>query len=121
MILPGTVNPERQPIIRVIVRGPQGQELTVEAILDFGYNGTLTLPPVVVSLLGLPLVGHGKLVYADGRSAEEPIHRGRILWEGVERPIRIVASGNQALFGMALLVGYRFCVEMVDGGEVTIE
>lgn len=47
-MLSGLVNDLRQPLVRVTVRGPQGQEETVEAIVDTGFNGTLVLPHELV-------------------------------------------------------------------------
>lgn len=57
---------------------------------------------------------------ADGSTQNVTNHAGRVLWEGVERPIRVVAAGQQPLIGMALLVGYRLCLDVVDGGTVEV-
>jgi clan AA aspartic protease len=120
-MLRGSVNDLRQPMVRIVVRGPQGQEQTVEAMVDTGFNGTLLLPPAIASALRLPFHSSRTVLLADGSVQVVANHKGRILWEGVERPVRIVAAGNQPLLGMALFVGYRLCVDMVDGGDFTAE
>jgi clan AA aspartic protease len=117
----GVVNNLLQPMVRLIVRGPQGQEETIDALVDTGFNGTLLLPPALVSTLGLPFHSIRTVLLADGAFQDVANHRGWILWENVERPVRVVAAGEQPLLGMTLLVGYRLCVNIVDGGEVTTE
>lgn len=120
-MLSGTVNDLRQPIVRLVVRGPQRQEQTVEAMVDTGFNDTLLLPSALVSALGLSFHSSRTVLLADGSFQAVANHKGRILWEGIERPVRVVAAGNQPLLGMALLAGYRLCVDVVDGGDVTAE
>lgn len=90
-------------------------------MVDTGFNGMLLLPPSIVSELELPFHSSRTVLLADGSLQVVANHRGRILWEGIERPIRVVAAGTQPLIGMALFVGYKLCVDMVDGGNVTAE
>ena len=90
-------------------------------MVDTGFNGTLLLPPAVVSVLGLPFHSSRTVLLPDGSLQVVANHKGRILWEGIERPVRVVAAGNQPLLGMAVFVGYRLCVNMEDGGDVTAE
>lgn len=117
----GTVNALRHPVVRIVVRGPEGREEAVEALVDTGFDGTLLLPPDLVAALGLPFHSSRTVLLANGNFHEVANHKGRILWEGIERPVRIVAAGSQPLLGMALFVGYRLCVDMVDGGAVTAD
>ncbi len=44
-MIAGVVTASRQAIIRLTVRGPEGQEQEIEAVIDTGFDGTLTLPP----------------------------------------------------------------------------
>ena len=71
------VNPTRQPIISLIVRGPNGSEQRVEAMLDTGFNGTLTLPPSLIQQLELPFGFTRTVMLADGTLHEVANHRGR--------------------------------------------
>ncbi len=120
-MISGVVNTLLQPMVRLVVRGPQGQEETIEALVDTGFNGTLLLPLTLVSTLGLPFHSVRTVLLADGTFQDVANHRGWILWENIERPVRIVAAGDQPLLGMTFLVGYRLCVDIVDGGDVTTE
>ena len=50
----GSVSAHREAIVRLVIVGPQGREREIEAIVDTGYTGSLTLPSEVVFDLGLP-------------------------------------------------------------------
>jgi len=59
-----TANPE--PVIRVVIRGPQGQERETEALIDTGFSGWLSLPTDMIAALGLPGRRRGRALLADG-------------------------------------------------------
>ena len=48
----GVVNAHTEATVRLIVQAAGGREQEIEAILDTGFNGSLTLPPAVVASLG---------------------------------------------------------------------
>jgi predicted aspartyl protease len=59
----------REAIVELDLAGP-GQSLrSVEAVIDTGYNGQLTLPRPLVSRLNLPFAGHRRGRLADGSIA----------------------------------------------------
>jgi predicted aspartyl protease len=43
-----------QATIRLIVRGPTGHAQEIEAVIDTGFDGALSLPPADIAALGLP-------------------------------------------------------------------
>lgn len=49
----GEVSADREARIRFQVYGTEGREEEVEAVLDTGFTGFLTLPPAMISALGL--------------------------------------------------------------------
>ena len=49
----GVVNAQTEATIRLPVRAADGREQQMEAILDTGFNGSLTLPPAMIAGLGL--------------------------------------------------------------------
>ena len=120
-MIQGIVNAKRQPIISLIVGGDAGQEVTVEALLDTGYNGSLMLPLEQVEALALRFIRTDTTLVADGRRVPVPVYAVRVIWDGTERLTSIVAAGTQPLLGMSLTLGHRVIVEIVDGGAVTIE
>ena len=52
--------------VRLTVRSLEGPEREIEALIDTGFNGSLTLPPGVVAALGLPWRRCGRAMLADG-------------------------------------------------------
>ncbi len=52
-MIKGVVNDAYEAVVRLTVQGPSGQSQEIEAVIDTGYNGFLTLPPALVTELGL--------------------------------------------------------------------
>jgi predicted aspartyl protease len=52
-MITGVVTTSYQAVIRLTVRGPEGQEQEIAAVTDTGFDGTLTLPPALIATLGL--------------------------------------------------------------------
>ena len=50
----GTVNAQLEILIRVPIRDAAGYEQEVEAQLDTGFTGSLTIPHALITSLGLP-------------------------------------------------------------------
>jgi len=120
-MITGIVNANREAMIRLRVRGPQGQEQEIEAIIDTGFNGFLILPPSLITVLGLPRLGRGRAVLANGSEALFDIYETTVIWDGQPRTVEMDAAGTEALVGMSLLYGYDLRIRVVEGGCVTIE
>ena len=64
-MITGVVTADRQATIRLAVRGPAGDELAIEAAIDTGFNGWLSLPPSSISQPGLPWRQRARALLAD--------------------------------------------------------
>ncbi len=117
----GVVRAGREATIRLQVQGTQGQETDVQAVLDTGFTGYLTLPTVVIQTLALALQGVRAAVLGDGSTVFLDIYRATALWDDQPRTIQVLAAEGSSLVGMALLHGYQITLQVVDGGTVTIE
>jgi clan AA aspartic protease len=95
--------------------------LRVEAVVDTGFTGHLTLPRATVDALGLPIIGSAESILADGSLVMEDVCLARVLWHGAERPVRVLVADATPLLGMALMRGSELRVECVGGGEVSVE
>lgn len=116
----GAVNTHREMMVRLVVVGSQGQEREIEAVLDTGYTGSLTLPSAVVSDLGLPFRGRGNVVLGDGSEAEFDVHEATVAWAGRRRLSAIDVAETDPLLGMGLLLGYELTAQVIAGGEVAL-
>jgi clan AA aspartic protease len=117
----GTVVAGREAIIPLTIVGFRGQTAEIEAVVDTGFTGHLTLPPDLAHGLDLPLLGSRYVTLANGMSTSLDVYRATVLWEGTERLVRAFASEGYPLVGMYLLYGSEVRLRVVDGGSVVIE
>ena len=120
-MITGAVNVRHEATIRLAVHHVNGQEQEVEAILDTGFSGSLTLPPAIISALGLLWRTRGTVILANGSEDQFDIYAAVIRWDGTPRHILVEAADTDPLVGMALLTDYNVHIQVAEGGTVTIE
>lgn len=120
-MIEGTVNARREAVVPLFIQGPNGRALEIEAVVDTGFGGFLTLPAVVVAELALPYSHASQATLANDTVAELPVHRVALLWDGQPRNIRTHVTGSKPLVGMLLLDGYSLRIDVKVGGQVIIE
>ena len=120
-MMTGLVTSSGEAVIRVLVRGPCGQEAQVEAVIDTGFNGFLTLPTQFVTDLALPFAGTTRAALGNGSEVQMDVFEATLLWDDQERNVVVLATAGGALVGMSMLSGYRVTLDVKDGGTVTIE
>lgn len=119
-MMQGKVNRHREATLRLVVRG-QGAEQEIEAVIDTGFDGYLTLPAGVIAALGLRWRSRGGALLADGSGSIFEIYEGTVLWDGSARRILIHGVETMPLLGMGLLEGYALRIEVRQGGSVVID
>jgi clan AA aspartic protease len=119
-MITGVVTGDRQATIHLLVRGPAGQEQEIEAIIDTGFDGALSLPSLLIVQLGLPWRQRGRALLADGRESVFDIYEASVNWDGEARRIHVDEAETAPLVGMSLLEGYELGIEVRAGGKVTI-
>ena len=120
-MITGTVNADLEATIQLGVRGPGGQEQEIEAIIDTGFNGFLTLPPALVTSLNLLHLGRGRATLANGNEQVFHIYETTVIWDRQPRTVETNAIGIEALVGMSLLHGQDLRIHAAEGGQVIIE
>jgi clan AA aspartic protease len=120
-MMTGVVTARREAVLRLQVRNAHGQQVEVEAVIDTGFNGYLTLPADILRALSLPLHGTREAILGDGSHVMLDIYRAQALWNDQPRDIQILAAEGGALIGMSLLYGSELRMQVVDGGSVMIE
>lgn len=68
-----------------------------------------------------PFTQYYNAALADGSITRLDVYGATVLWDGVEREVRVIATGVEPLLGMSLLNGFEVCLQAVDGGIITIE
>ena len=98
-MMEGTIRETGTPTLRLKVIGRGGSEVTVEGILDTGFDGFLVIPVRAVMVLGLPFLYRLDANLADDRRRSAPVHGAAIVWDGREKDIQVLATGKRPLLG----------------------
>lgn len=120
-MIQGVVNSAYEAVVRLTVQGPSGHSREIEAVIDTGYNGFLTLPPSLVAELGLIYRDRGRAILADGSEVFFDIYDVAVLWNTNLRNTRASAADTTPLVGMRMLDRHSLYVEIEDGGSVFIQ
>lgn len=120
-MIQGFVNQSREAIIRVAVGRDNLPKQMVEAVIDTGFTGFLSLPLSIITSLGLPWHFRDLGTLGDGSEVVFDMYKATVIWDGRIQVIDVAASEADPLVGMSLLYGFRLQVEVVESGMVTIE
>ena len=120
-MIEGVVNAAYEAIIPLRIHGPEGQTLDIEAVVDTGFTGFLTLPLHMVDELGLPFAYVVQAFLANDDEVRFNVHHATVLWDGQPRHIEAAATGSTALVGMLLLDRHTLTIDVEDGGQVLIQ
>jgi clan AA aspartic protease len=120
-MITGRINSELKTIVAVSLRDGSGQIHVIDAILDTGFTGSLTLPTAIIAQLGLVWRMKDDATLANGQTEELDVYTARIDWDGSQRTILVQAIDAASLLGMELLDGYDLRARVEVGGVVEIE
>ncbi|MBM3333829.1 clan AA aspartic protease [Candidatus Sumerlaeota bacterium] len=119
-MITGQVNALYEAVIPVHLCDATGTTHQFEAVLDTGFNGTLTLPSEIITTLQLPWRTRGNVLLADGREDTFDIYVATIVWDGKPRHILVEAVDMMPLVGMRLLADHDVWLRVQRGGAVQI-
>jgi clan AA aspartic protease len=117
----GIVDQNYEATIRLIVTNASEQRQLINAVIDTGFTGFLTLPLTVIDSLNLNLYSREEGVLGDGSTCIFDVYSGLVIWDGEYRYIDVNASETDPLVGMSLLYGYRIQLDAIKGSTVTIQ
>ena len=120
-MIEGAVNAAYEPVITLAVYGPSGETTEIEAVIDTGFTGFLTVPPALAAELGLTLEGTSRGTLADGSEVTFDVYDVAVLWDGQRRYILADAVAATPLVGMMLLDRHNLNIEVESGGRVVIQ
>ena len=119
-MITGHVTAYREAIISLNVGGPRNRRRSIDAVVDTGFNGFLTLPASLIQELGLVWRRRGRAMLADGRDSLFDIYEATVTWNSRPRRIAVDEADCDPLVGMSLLYGCELTVQVVNGGRVVI-
>lgn len=104
----------------ILVRLEGNLDVEIQFVVDTGFEGFLTLPPDVVVKLGLPYVAKIQANLADNSKVTTNAYALKIVWNGVERDVIVLAMGRP-LIGTALLEDSHLSIDFYEGGTVLVD
>ncbi|MDE2966766.1 MAG: clan AA aspartic protease [Chloroflexota bacterium] len=120
-MIEGVVTDAREAVLDLLVWGPEGRQREIEAVIDTGFSGYLTVTPGLASELGLVFEGQARATLADGSQTMFPYYGVSVRWDGQDRYVEAGAADTTPLVGMRLLENHSLFMEIEDGGRVVIE
>jgi clan AA aspartic protease len=119
-MMQGRVNQSCEAMLSIAVRNNATIQM-IDAVIDTGFSGFLTLPSDAISTLKLSWEGRDVATLGDGTSCTFEVYLGYVIWDGQYREVYINESETVPLIGMRLLRGYDLRIQTIEGGIVTIE
>jgi clan AA aspartic protease len=120
-LITGHISADLEAQVYLRIRGSQGLEAEVVAIIDTGFSDFLTLPSALVSELELLRLDTLPIRLADGTLRRVEVYEARVYWNGAYRLVPVQVGETTPLVGMALLHENLVSLEVVPDGIVSIE
>ena len=117
----GSVNANLEPRIPLFVEDALGQPQPIEAVVDTGFSGFLTLPPALIASLGLTWFSQQQRMLGDGSIQFFQVYSAGIIWDTQARAIYVSAADTTPLVGTKLLEGSELRMRIVPGGPVDVD
>ena len=119
-MMTGTVNRDLEARLPLALHDANGNQCVVDAMIDTGFNGYLTLPAHVIQSLNLPWLCRQEGELVDGTIVVLDVYVAMVEWHREPRSIEIEATDATPLLGMALLEGSELRIQVLDGGSATV-
>ena len=100
--------------------GPTGVPASVEAIVDTGFSGSISLPQSIIDQLDLRHIGSRGGLMADGSTIMFQLYEVEIDRQGDVRTAEVVSTDGHPLIGMVPLQGSELRMMVEDAGVIEI-
>ena len=84
-MITGTVNAHREAILRLAVLDASSNQFPSDAVVDTGFDGSISLPPALIASLRLRWKRFGRALLADGSESLFDVYEAKVLWDGYVR------------------------------------
>ena len=118
----GRVDAQRQARVQLEIQRNDSLYDSIEAVVDTGFDGQLTLPPQIIAELGLePDDEEANVILATGSHETVNAWNGYILWHDRRRSVLVLEANGVPLLGMELLEDSQLTMQARINGDVLIE
>ncbi len=118
-MMQGYVNKNCEATILVVVHN-NAKLKSLNAVIDTGFTGFLSLPNDIITELGLPWSYRDRGTLGDGSEVLFDIYDAVAIWDGKSQEIEVNSAETDPLIGMSMLRGYRLQVDTIEDGLVVI-
>src|SRR3990170_7417278 len=101
-MITGVVNNNLEATIQLKVRGANEQFEEIEAIIDTGFTGFLTLPLTVIEKLNLTWLCRQHGILANGEINIFDVYRATLIWDKQPINVEVDSIDSEPLVGMNL-------------------
>ena len=119
-MLLGAVNLLRRPSVAIILVDAGGRDWSIDAQVDTGFTGELTLPISAIDRLGLESSGFSTYRVGGGSLTPLNSYDATIRWGNGLKYVTVLASETQPLIGVGLLWDHHLSIDFQHGGDVSI-
>jgi len=120
-MMQGWMNQNCEAMLPIVVGHGNTTNRMVEALIDTGFTGFLSLPLSMIESMELPWIFSDSVTLGDGSEVTFQMYRATVIWDGQLKVVDVAASESEPLLGMSLLYGFKLQIEAVERGSVTIE
>ena len=120
-MITGKVNADLEARIELKIQSAAGEGPLINAVIDSGFTGFLTLPPSLLSAIDAPWLYYQEGMLADGSTQVFDVYVVTIVWDGSPRTVEVEAIDADPLVGMALLNHHEVHFVVVPNGELRIQ
>jgi clan AA aspartic protease len=117
----GVVSRNREATISLVIVNENRQTKLINAVIDTGYTGYLSLPSEIITELNLSWTGIDRGTLGDGSEVTFEVYAAKVIWDGEYRDIPINEAETDPLVGISLLYGYDLHIQTIEGGDVIIK
>ena len=120
-MIEGVVNAAHEAVVTLHLQESEGRTREIDAVVDTGYSGFLTLPTALVAELDLTYAYMGQAILANDARVNFDVHYATVLWDGQPRDIEADVTGSTPLVGMLLLDDHDLTIQVREGWRVPIQ
>ncbi|WP_055076639.1 hypothetical protein [Pseudanabaena sp. 'Roaring Creek'] len=113
----GVVNQSCEETIPLVIINEKKQTKLIDAVIDTGYTGYLSLPSEIIETLDLPWTGVDRGTLGDGSEVTFEVYAATIIWDGQYRTIPVNEAETDRFVGMSLLYGYDLRIRAIEVGN----
>ena len=121
MPISGHVDADLEGWVSLQIAGNDGRFRSIDAVIDAGFSGFLTLPRHLIESLGFRRRRRTNVLLANQVQASLNVWLAQILGHERLRTIRVLVAEGVPLLGTRLLTASQLTAQFRNGGEGLIE